>query len=91
MKCILPVEESPMFKTYAFWGDYLSILQGSGYNVFGFLYNNFLILSYFMIGNRFGYTAGYKLRRLFMKKFVRRLPPDYLELLKNNIKKESMQ
>lgn len=87
MKCILPVEESPMFKTYAFWGDYLSILQGSGYNVFGFLYNNFLILSYFMIGNRFGYTAGYKLRRLFMKKFVRRLPPDYLELLKNNIKK----
>lgn len=87
MKCILPIEESPTFKTYAFWGDYLSILQGKGYDVSGFLYNNFLILSYFMIGNRTGYTSGYKLRRLFVKDFIGKIPPNYLKLLKNNLLK----
>lgn len=86
MKKVLPIEESPVFKTYAFWGDYLGVLQGNGYDVSGFIYNKFLILSYFMIGNRFGITAGYKLRKLFEKNVFGEIPNNFLRILKENIK-----
>lgn len=89
MQKMLPFVFNVRLKSYAFFSDYLGILEGNGIDTKPTLYNHFTTL---IFGGRAdflnyleGFPTGRKIRKRLKRKFVYRLPKDILTYVKTQI------
>jgi hypothetical protein len=84
---MLPFNEAPALRTYAYWSNYLGILDGQGFDTSGLLINNYTTMSYFLTACLVDCRKNAPLRRAFVKQKIDLTRSDIQTYLAQRIQK----